>query len=159
MDTESGLGRPILVVDDEPDFCLAMRYLLGLYDFRVVIASNGEEALIRLAEDEVSVIMTDLFMPRMDGIELISRIRAAGYKTPIIAVTADIHMATETASTAAKALGAEAVLIKPFSKRQLLETIAAVTQSAEPNSEGIPLPSMPAPILEPPPADPPAASV
>jgi len=159
MDTERGLGRPILVVDDEADFCLAMRYLLGLYDFRVVIASNGEEALIRLAEDEVSVIMTDLFMPRMDGIELISRIRAAGYKTPIIAVTADIHMATETASTAAKALGAEAVLIKPFSKRQLLETIAAVTQSAEPNSEEIPLPSMPAPILEPPPADPPAASV
>src|SRR5437870_5828431 len=61
---ESAGGRLVLVVDDDADFCLMISQLLRLCGFRVAIASNGIEALEVLARRPVSVVLTDLFMPR-----------------------------------------------------------------------------------------------
>ncbi|MBI4503293.1 MAG: response regulator [Gemmatimonadetes bacterium] len=124
-------AKLVLVVDDDPDFCLVMSQLLRLCGFRVAIAANGVEALALLPKHPVSVMMTDLFMPRMDGIELLRNVRKRGAPSPaIIAVTGDLHAGRETTAAAAGLLGAHAVLIKPFNKHQLLQAIEVATAAA-----------------------------
>jgi CheY-like chemotaxis protein len=126
--------RLVLLVDDDPDFCLVMSQLLRLCGFRVAIAADGIEALDLLAKQPVSVMMTDLFMPRMDGIELLRNLQHRGGPSPaIIAVTGNLHAGRSTTAAAAGLLGAQAVLIKPFSKHQLLNAIAVASGQANPN--------------------------
>lgn len=98
--------------------------MLGASGFRVVLASNGLEALTVLKKYDVSIILTDLFMPRMDGIELIRQVRKSKTATPsIIAVTGNAHLASEATTIAAAMLGAHAALIKPFTQEELLHVI------------------------------------
>src|SRR5437868_12292303 len=93
-----GAGRLILVVDDQPDFCEAMDHLLATLGFRVLCASNGVEALAKMEKYPVALILTDLFMPEMDGIELIRRLQNQTDKPipPIVAVTGDTHLAADS---------------------------------------------------------------
>ena len=121
-------GRLVLVVDDHPDFCLVMEHLLSGLGFRTVIASNGHEALKTLERQKVFVVLTDLFMPRMDGLELLKRMQVADQvMPPVIAVTGDAHVAASSVGSAAANLGAKTVLIKPFSRDQLAAAISFVT--------------------------------
>ncbi|MBI4500224.1 MAG: response regulator [Gemmatimonadetes bacterium] len=121
----------VLVVDDDPDFCLAMRYMLEAHGYDVAVASNGMEALSFLAKQKVSVVMTDLYMPRMDGLEFIRRLRK-DHEQPIVVVTGDTHLAVETTTAAAAALGADAVLIKPFNRAELLSALVTAREKNRP---------------------------
>ena|SRR6185503_14150089 len=126
-----GSGQLVLVVDDEPDFRLAMEHLLATLGLRSIFASNGEEALARLGREEVSVLLTDLYMPRMDGLELIRHLKQNQSAPPIIAVTGDARIAPEAMTKFARSLGAKAVLLKPFSRDQLAEVLAFVLGKTE----------------------------
>ena len=120
----------VLVVDDEVDFRVSMRELLRLLGYQVSEAANGLEALRVLANEKVSILLTDLFMPRMDGIELLRHVRKSGDQVPgIIAVTGEIHLGRQTTVAAASLLGAHVVLIKPFTKDQLLGAISVATKA------------------------------
>src|SRR5438874_2364903 len=70
-----GLVRTVLVVDDERDVRLSIRLLLEFYGYRVLEAPNGAEALELLAHNPVSFVITDLSMPRMNGIEFLREVR------------------------------------------------------------------------------------
>ncbi|MBI4499677.1 MAG: response regulator [Gemmatimonadetes bacterium] len=125
------MSKTVLVVDDEADFRSAVRDLLGLHGFQVAEASNGVEALRVLAQERVAILMTDLFMPRMDGIELLRQVRKNREHLPgIIAVTGETHLGKQTTVAAASLLGAHVVLIKPFTTDQLLGAIAVATKAA-----------------------------
>src|ERR1051326_8362875 len=102
-----GGGKLVLVVDDQPDFCLAMQHLLSVLGFRTVIASNGRQALTILDREKIDVVLTDLFMPHMDGLELLRKMRE-GEKPmlPVIAVTGEARTASHSVGGAAAALGA-----------------------------------------------------
>ena len=121
----------ILVVDDEVDFRVSMRELLQLLGYQVSEAANGFEALKVLANEKVSILLTDLFMPRMDGIELLRHVRKSNEPVPgIIAVTGEIHLGRQTTVAAASLLGAHVVLIKPFTKDQLVGALSVATRAA-----------------------------
>jgi CheY-like chemotaxis protein len=80
----------LLVVDDETEYRLIMRSILSAQGMDVVLAENGEEALEKLRENKVDMIISDIFMPVMDGIRLHHRVRSMpGYeKLPFLFVSA-----------------------------------------------------------------------
>ena len=121
-----GAGRLALVVDDQRDFRIALEQLLVALGFRVTCAASGVEAMARLLDEPPALILLDLFMPGMDGIELLSQLQTDGRPVPpTIALTGYIDHQHGVGRTA-ELLGANAGLLKPFTKHQLETTIAAV---------------------------------
>jgi CheY-like chemotaxis protein len=120
---ESGVPR-ILVVDDRPDVRLAFLYMLEASGYQVAEASNGTEALAVLARESIDVILTDLYMPGMDGLGLLRVIKhSAGRQPRVIAMTGSDHLGQGASLEAARVLGADAVLLKPLTREQLVGTI------------------------------------
>jgi two-component system response regulator HydG len=111
----------ILVVDDEPSARSGLEKLLTLEGYRVELAEDGVEALERVNESAPDVVVTDLKMPRMDGLELLGKIREKHAGVPVIVVTAfgDVSTAVE-----AMRLGAEHYLVKPVDFAELEVAVA-----------------------------------
>ena len=81
--------RPlVLVVDDEPDVRTVLSHVLADEGYEVQVAADGQEALEITARESPDVIVTDVRMPRVDGIELVRRLRAGGQNQPIVIVSA-----------------------------------------------------------------------
>jgi two-component system chemotaxis response regulator CheY len=119
-----GSGKTVLLVDDNGDFLLSMEQLLTTFGFSVAKARNGAEGLAQLHAMHPSLIMLDIFMPLMDGLEFLRQVQGVGRPLPpIIAVTADQHRGREATM---EAVGARAILFKPFSADELAEAINRV---------------------------------
>jgi CheY-like chemotaxis protein/nitrogen-specific signal transduction histidine kinase len=105
----------ILIVDDEPDTLFLLRVILERQGHEVVEAGHGAEALNRLADAPVDMIITDLMMPVMDGRELVERLRAdpATAEIPIMLASAnpDVELAVD------------AMLVKPFPPRDVIASV------------------------------------
>ncbi|MBI4502729.1 MAG: response regulator [Gemmatimonadetes bacterium] len=115
----------VLVVDDEHDVRFSLRQLLEFYGYRVIEAANGAEALELLALKPVSFVITDLHMPRMNGIEFLRQVRTRSPARPrTVAMSGVLHMSQAAPAAAASILGADAVLDKPFTRHQLLQALA-----------------------------------
>ena len=106
----------ILVVDDDSSVRETLRQVLKDRGYQVTLAKNGEEALERLREQEYCLVLTDLRMPGMQGIELMRKIRRAYPDVGVIIMTA-----YGTIDTAIEAMshGAADYLIKPFAPEEL----------------------------------------
>ena len=81
------MSKTILVVDDEPRIVSLVESYLSQFGYRVVTASNGEEALSRTQQDSPDLIVLDIMMPRMDGYEFLKQYRQVA-NTPVIFLTA-----------------------------------------------------------------------
>ncbi len=110
-------GRRILVVDDEPGMRAGVAEVLARGGFAVEQAATGEDGLARLEQGGIDLLVTDLRMPGIDGLELLRRAGASGCCPPAIVVTA--HGTVEDAVAAMK-LNAFDFLTKPFSPADLL---------------------------------------
>lgn len=122
----------VLVVDDEESQRTPLAAMISAWGFNVETASDGQEALDRLATFSANVIVTDLMMPRMDGFELMKRLGADGNMPPAIVLTAFGNI--ETAIQTIHDLGAFWFLekpIQPAALRVLLERASAQSQLAE----------------------------
>lgn len=108
----------ILVVDDNPITARWVGYLTGRVGFSVVLASHGEEALNRLAEQPFAAVISDVEMPGMNGFELLQNIRLLYPGMPVILMTVSCD---EEHREAAQAWGAQALLGKPVNMDQLSE--------------------------------------
>jgi CheY-like chemotaxis protein len=98
--------------------------MLEASGFSVAEAADGREALSLLQRTPVDVVLTDLLMPSMDGVGLITAIRQRLTRPPrIIAMTGSARVDRTTTTEEAVAMGAEAVLIKPFTRDQLVRAI------------------------------------
>jgi DNA-binding NtrC family response regulator len=125
-------GTRILVVDDEESQRTALASMIGLWGYTVETAADGEEALEKLASFDAHVIVTDLMMPRMDGHELLRRLKERGDAPPAIVQTA--FGSLENAVNAVHDLGAFWFLEKPVQSqalRLLLERAAVQGRLAE----------------------------
>ncbi len=114
------LGARILLADDDPNFQKVMEYNLSQAGAELSIVGNGEEAWRRLGEAEFDLLLSDVRMPGLDGLELLSRARATRPSLPVILITAhgDIEMAVE-----AMQRGASDFITKPFDRHSLLEKV------------------------------------
>lgn len=117
----------VLVVDDEPVNCLVLDAMLAPEGYVVRSAATGEEALAMLAESPVDVVLMDLSLPGIDGVEACRRIRAmpGGELVPVVVVTA--HGERE-ARIRAKAAGADDFLAKPVDEAELLARVKNLTR-------------------------------
>src|SRR2546423_13781417 len=84
--------RRILVVDDEPEVCNAVKMLLNFDGHIVEVASNGKDALEMFEHGKFDLIITDFEMPRMKGDELAAAIKARAPNQPIVMITAYAEM-------------------------------------------------------------------
>ncbi len=117
----------ILVVDDEPEIVRLVRAYLEEAGFRVVTAFNGEEAMYVTRHEKPDLIVLDILMPRMDGLEFTRRIRRER-DVPIIMLTARVE---ETDRIVGLELGADDYVTKPFSPRELVARVRAVLRRAQ----------------------------
>ncbi len=113
-------GATVLVVDDEPELCRALSKLLGRNGFEVLTAGNGEEALELLRRHEVDLVLSDLQMPRMGGVELLKAGRVISPDTEFVIITG--HGTIEVAVDAMKR-GAYDFVEKPFSTATTLKVV------------------------------------
>jgi len=110
----------ILIVDDEPKLLRVLRLGLPEHGFEVLTAANGEEALKHLFDKPVDVVVTDVRMPIMDGVELIYEMERMSIKLPIVVTTAyaDVDTAVKTLKH-----GASDYIRKPFSIEELVQAV------------------------------------
>jgi DNA-binding NtrC family response regulator len=119
--------KRILIVDDEPNVRLVLSTALGSVGYEIVEAEDGVRALAQLESPDtvVDVVLLDLQMPRMDGMELLSRLRASGIIVPVVILTA--HGSIPEAVAAMK-LGAIDFLTKPIRPDVLRRVVAEVIE-------------------------------
>lgn len=118
-------NRVILAVDDSASMRQMVRFTLEGAGYRVVQAADGVEALEFAKGSPVDLVLTDVNMPRMDGITLVRELRGLStYKfTPMLVLTTESGQDTKQRG---KQAGATGWIVKPFSPEQLLSTIARV---------------------------------
>jgi DNA-binding response OmpR family regulator len=109
-------GMRILVVDDEPDVCRGIAEFLEQQDYRVTCAGGAGDALLRLDEAPCDLVISDIRMPEIDGMELLRRVRKGWPATAFILMTA--YGSKETAIEAIRA-GAYDYIEKPFDVAEL----------------------------------------
>jgi DNA-binding response OmpR family regulator len=116
----------ILLVDDEDSVQKLLSYPLERDGFRVVHARDGEEALARFAEEDVDLVVLDLMLPKLDGLEVCKRLRAES-TVPIIMLTARDD---ELDKVLGLELGADDYITKPFSIREFRSRVRALLRRA-----------------------------
>ncbi len=121
----AGHGEKILVVDDEPVVADVTASLLRRFGYEVTICGGGEQALELLAAEPTAwaLILSDLNMPRLTGLDLVRRVRAAGNDLPCLLATGFLDSAETEAE--ARSLGIFEILEKPFKKEALSQAVAA----------------------------------
>jgi two-component system KDP operon response regulator KdpE len=125
MATASEKSR-VLVVDDEPQITRVLRTVLTSHGYQVRTAAEGEAALANFNEWRPELVITDLYMPRMDGLELCRRIRAQS-NVPIIVLSVKAEEGTKVEALDS---GADDYVTKPFGTDELLARVRASLRRA-----------------------------
>ena len=143
MPTESA---NILLIEDDPGISDTLQRVLVEEGYRVAVERRGDDGLARAAKDSFHLVITDLKLPGLNGLELVRQLHAAQPRLPIILVTA--FGTTETAIEAMK-FGAYDYVLKPFDIAQMIDLVGKAADSnrrmsepvalGEPSAEGIAL--------------------
>jgi two-component system, OmpR family, KDP operon response regulator KdpE len=126
---------PILIVDDEPPIRRLLRASLTANDFRVLEAGSGMEGMAEIGRHKPELVLLDLSLPDMDGLDIIARLRSAGDRTPVLVLSS---RGEERIKVAALEAGADDYVTKPFGMAELIARIRTAlrhklqTQGVEP---------------------------
>jgi CheY-like chemotaxis protein len=125
------MAQRILVVDDNPDSVIIMRTILESQGYEVAVATNGAEALEQVTEATPDLVLLDIMMPNVGGLEVLQRMRedARTGRVPVILVTAK---AQDEDVMSGYQYGADYYITKPFTPKQLLYGIGLVLGKGEP---------------------------
>ncbi len=121
------MSKKILVIDDEPEIVKLVRAYLEQAGFSVVTAADGQEALAAFRHEHPNLVILDLNLPGMDGLDVCRALRRSS-EVPIIMLTARIE---ETDRLIGLELGADDYVVKPFSPREIVARTRAVLRRAE----------------------------
>ena len=128
-------GERILIVEDEGSLADSVRYNLEREGFIVTVASDGRRALERFRAEPPALVILDLMLPEISGLDLCRTIRAES-DVPIIMVTAKDSEADKVAGLE---LGADDYVTKPFSIRELVSRVRALLRRTRVRPDGVPL--------------------
>lgn len=103
--------KKILIVDDNPHMCNLLTDILEIFDYQGITAKDGEDALSHLRKESFDLVITDLRMPNLGGMDLLKSIKEENPSLPVVVITAYGKSDTERDVLAAKADG---YLAKPF---------------------------------------------
>ena len=115
-----GAAAKILVVDDEKQICKNVEKILSKNNYEIVQATSAKEAMEKMAQDSFSLLISDIVMPEMNGLELLKLVKKEWPLTKAVMMTA--YASTETAVKAIR-LGALDYLTKPFTPDELRTTV------------------------------------
>jgi DNA-binding response OmpR family regulator len=119
--------KRILVIEDDAEVRLVVARILEARGYRVSQAGNGREAMRLHAARPFDLIVTDVVMPEMDGLELVQKFRKTHPTLPIIAISGGTYRQLYLKSV--KLFGARWTLLKPFHPSELTEAVAAALGS------------------------------
>lgn len=119
------MAKRVMTVDDSASIRQVVRLTLTGAGYEVVEAFDGQDALAKLGQTSVQLIVTDLKMPRLDGLRLIRAVRAGGPHrlTPILMLTTESQ---DSKKQEGKAAGATGWIVKPFTPEQLVGVVKKV---------------------------------
>ncbi|WP_327063861.1 response regulator transcription factor [Kitasatospora purpeofusca] len=128
-------GRTVLVVEDDPGVRATLDQLLRFEGYRVLTATDGQDALELLERQRPDLAVVDVVMPRLDGLALCRMLRRRGDRLPVLVLTARHQLGDRVAGLDA---GADDYLAKPFATEELLARIRALLRrSAPPADPGV----------------------
>ncbi|MBE3561175.1 MAG: response regulator transcription factor, partial [Ktedonobacteraceae bacterium] len=113
----------LLIVDDDPRITSLLRRVTAYEGYSVAVAASGDEALERTLERAPDLIVLDIMLPGIDGLEVVRRLRAAGDNVPVLLLTARDAVADRVTGLET---GADDYLVKPFAPEELLARIKAL---------------------------------
>jgi CheY-like chemotaxis protein len=113
----------IIVADDEPTHLDMVATILERAGHEVVAVADGKACLNHLAQDDIDLVVTDIFMPDMDGFQLIAALRLRNNQIPVVGMTGGMRGRIAPFADILSRLGANSVLTKPFSSQELLEAV------------------------------------
>src|SRR6478735_5594993 len=123
------MSKKLLVVDDEQSISTLLQYNLQQAGFTVETAEDGEEGYNKALEGKPDLIVLDLMLPKMDGIEVCKKLRQQKVMTPILMLTAKDD---EFDKVLGLELGADDYMTKPFSPREVIARVKAVLRRFTP---------------------------
>jgi DNA-binding response OmpR family regulator len=121
------MGQRVLVVDDDPTVSDVVRRYLERAGYAVALAADGPAALASFEREQPDLVVLDLMLPGMDGLEVCRRLRAVAASVPIIMLTA---MGEEADRVLGLQLGADDYVTKPFSPREFVLRVQSVLRRA-----------------------------
>ena len=124
------MNKKILLSEDEKDLAKALSTILKYSNYDVTVTHNGQEAVNKTREDSYDLIIMDVMMPVMNGIDALKEMRKNGIKTPIIMLTAKSQINDKVEGLDS---GANDYLTKPIETKELLARIRALTRVDEVN--------------------------
>ena len=122
----------ILVIDDEPLVRATVVTILTREGFSVEEASDGQAGIPMFHKNPPDVVITDIFMPNRDGIEVVMELKRSCPRTKIIAMTGGGQMRMMEIISSAKFLGADHILHKPIDRKSLLAAVSAALGTLPP---------------------------
>ena len=123
------MAARILVVDDDPPIVRLLRVNLEMEGYEVAVASNGKEALEAVKAHPPDLVLLDVILPGMDGLEVVTRLRRdpATARLPVVLLSA---RAQDADIRHGKGAGADEYVTKPFDPRDLLATVEGVLRAS-----------------------------
>ncbi|GAA0326259.1 response regulator transcription factor [Oceanobacillus sp. FSL W7-1293] len=122
------MGKQILIVDDEQSIVTLLKYNMENAGFTTEVAYDGEEAYQKATADSYELIILDLMLPKLDGIEVCRKLRKNDIDTPILMLTAKDE---EIDKILGLELGADDYLTKPFSPKEVVARVKAIIRRAQ----------------------------
>ncbi len=138
MAAGGGVRPRVLVVDDDVNITAFLKRALAYEGYQVVTAADGHAGLAAARDHPPDLVILDIMLPGLDGLEILHRLRDAGLRMPVILVTARSEEADRVGGLR---LGADDYVVKPFSPAELIARVAAVLRRGHADGE------LPAPPL------------
>lgn len=132
--TVANAAISVLVVEDHEVNRQMLSSILRQKDYQVIEAMNGADALERLADHHVDVVLMDVHMPVLDGISTMKIMKEKGYTVPVVVITADV---TNENTNRCEEVGTVKLLLKPINMKQLLEVLNDVLAGSSSNTKKV----------------------
>ncbi len=123
----------VLVVEDDPSITLGLQINLTRAGYRVRLANDGPSGLRTIQEEHPDLVLLDLMLPGIDGLEILRQIRASDQRLPVVILTA---LGSDTDKIKGLDLGANDYVTKPFSLAELIARVRAALRTAQANGAG-----------------------